>query len=206
MSSHRDLTKELNSKVAASNASDLTARPQIELGEDLVHQHTEILLKGALGLGFAVNDAQELVQSVWLTFFEVQSKFQGRSHVRTFLFGILYNKAKEKRRADKRLVPDEKIEELLNAHFDERGHWNSALVDPERFLQATQTKKLIEDCLDGLPLAQRMAFYLREIDEHETSDICKILNVTVTNLGVILFRAKTRLRECIEHKANREEL
>lgn len=206
MSNQRDLTKEINIKVAASNASDQAAKPKIELCEDLVHQHTEILLKGALGLGFAVNDAQELVQSVWLTFFEIQSKFQGRSHIRTFLFGILYNKAKEKRREDTRLVPDEKIEELLNSHFDERGHWNSALLDPERFLQASQTKKLIENCLDGLPLAQRMAFYLREIDERETPDICNILKVTVTNLGVILFRAKTRLRECIEHKANREEL
>ncbi|PIP95766.1 MAG: RNA polymerase subunit sigma, partial [Bdellovibrio sp. CG22_combo_CG10-13_8_21_14_all_39_27] len=31
-------------------------------------------------------------------------------------------------------------------------------------------------------------------------DICKILDVTTTNLGVLLYRAKNRLRECVETK------
>lgn len=177
-----------------------------ELSEALVHEYTEALLKGALSLGFSVDDGKDLVQSVWTTFFENKSKFEGRSHIRTFLFGILYNKAHERRRETKRLIPDDQIENLVDSHFDERGRWRSPPMDPERFLQATQTMQLIEDCIDGLPLNQRMAFCLREIDEHGTSDICKILDVTVTNLGVILFRAKARLRECIEHKAkNREE-
>lgn len=201
------IQNKLNIGAVSSQSEDQSAAPVVELSETIVHEYTEALLKGALGLGFPIEDARDLVQSVWATFFEIQSRFEGRSHVRTFLFGILYNKAREKRREDKRLVPDEKIEELVDSHFDERGRWRSPPLDPERFLQATQTMKLIEDCLDGLPLAQRMAFCLREIDDHGTSDICKILDVTVTNLGVILFRAKARLRECIEHKVKgREEL
>jgi len=74
-------------------------------------------------------------------------------------------------------------------------------LDPERFMQATQAMETIDDCLKHLPIAQRMAFCMREIDEHGTSDICKILEVSTTNLGVMLFRAKARLRECIERKA-----
>ncbi len=190
--------------VSAPSPGSATSRTS-DLSESLVHEYTESLLKGALGLGFSIDDARDLVQSVWATFFEIQSKFEGRSHIRTFLFGILYNKAKERRREDKRLVPDEKIDELVDSHFDERGRWRSPPLDPERFLQATQAMKLIEECLDGLPLTQRMAFCLREIDDHGTPDICKILNISVTNLGVVLFRAKARLRECIEHKAKGRE-
>ncbi len=194
-------------KSVSSLEADKPTVSTLRLSEPLVREYTAALFKGALGLGFLEQGARDLVQSVWVTFFEIQSKFEGRSHVRTFLFGILYNKAREKRREDKRLIPDEDIEQLVDSHFDERGRWRSPPLDPEKFLQAAQTMKLIEECLDGLPLAQRMAFCLREIDEHGTSDICKILDVTVTNLGVILFRAKARLRECIEHKVkDREEL
>ncbi len=87
------------SNLNLNNADEsVNTNPSIALSESLVHEYTESLLKGALSLGFIQQEAQDLVQSVWLTFFEVQSKFKGKSHVRTFLFGILYNKAKEKRR------------------------------------------------------------------------------------------------------------
>ena len=45
-----------------------------------------------------------------------------------------------------------------------------------------------------------MAFVLREIEELETEEICKILDVTRTNIGVLLHRARNRLRECLETK------
>jgi len=169
--------------------------------EDLVRDYTESLLKGALSLGFPIDDAKDLVQSVWLTFFAAGDKFEGRSQLSTFLFGILYNKAKERRRTDDRQVPDEQIDKLVDSYFDERGRWSKPPIDPERFMQASQTMTTIEKCLEILPVSQRMAFCLREIDEHGSSDICKILDVTSTNLGVLLFRAKAKLGECIERKA-----
>mgnify|MGYP000520267280 CR=1 FL=1 len=173
--------------------------------EELVHAYTEPLLKGALALGFPLDEAKDLIQTLWLTFMEVRATFQGRSHIRTFLFGILYNKAKEKRRYDPKLVADDKIEDLVNSYFDERGRWIKPPKDPERFLQASQTMRIIEDCIDALPFNQRTAFCLREIDDHGSDDICKIMDITGANLGVILFRAKARLRECIERKAQGKE-
>lgn len=172
-----------------------------DLSEELVHEYTEALLKGALSLGFPLEEARDLVQSVWLTYFSKPSQFEGRSHIRTFLFGILYNKAREKRRQDRRLIADEHIEQLVDSHFDEKGRWTKPPINPEQFLQASQTMELIEGCLDWLPLKHRMAFCLREMEEESTSSICKILEITTTNLGVILFRAKARLRECLEEKA-----
>ncbi len=48
-----------------------------------------------------------------------------------------------------------------------------------------------------------MAFLLREVEELDTEEICNILEVTRTNLGVLLHRARTRLRECLEAKGIR---
>lgn len=167
--------------------------------ESVVRSYTDHLYKGALGLGFDSHLARELVQNVWVTFFDVVPNFQAKSHVRTFLFGILYNKASELRREQKRNDHDP-IDDVVESRFDINGKWIRPPIDPEKFVAATETMDLIEKCLEGLPLSQRMAFCLKEIDDHGTSDICKILNVTVTNLGVLLYRARNRLRECIEGK------
>jgi RNA polymerase sigma-70 factor (ECF subfamily) len=45
-----------------------------------------------------------------------------------------------------------------------------------------------------------MAFTLREVEGLESNEICKILDVTRTNLGVLLHRARTWLRRCLEMK------
>jgi len=169
--------------------------------ETVVRAYTETLYRGALGLGFNEQTAEELVQQVWNTFFDVVPNFEGRSHVRTFIFGILYNKASEMRRELKRYETTDNIEETMNSRFAADGKWAKPPIDPEQFLLASETLELIQNCLDALPVTQRMAFCLKEIDDHGSSDICKILGVTVTNLGVLMYRARNRLRECIENKA-----
>jgi len=84
----------------------------------LVHAYTQQLFRASLGLGFDHTGAQELVQSVWTTFFDVSSRFQGKSHIRTFIFGILYNKASELRRDYSRFDSKDPVEDILEARFD----------------------------------------------------------------------------------------
>ena len=54
--------------------------------------------------------------------------------------------------------------------------------------------------METLPDRHRVAFTLREVEGFDTGDVCKILEVSANNLGVILFRARNRLRECLEAK------
>lgn len=168
--------------------------------EQVVRAYTEHLYRAALGMGFDQPNARELVQSVFAVFFESVVTFEGRSQVRTYLFGILYNKASETRREERKIDQTDPVEEVLERRFDAHGHWIKPPVSPEQFVLATETVGLIEKCLEGLPSQQRLAFYLKEVDEESSPDICKILGVTVTNLGVLLYRARNRLRECIEGK------
>ncbi len=171
--------------------------------EAVVRLHTGHLYKACLGLGFQNFEAEDITQSVWITFFDVVAQFEGRSSLRTFLFGILYNKASEYRKQNKRAESTENIEEVIDEHFNKHGHWISSHspLSPDKFLESAQTMSLISKCLEFLPLNQKMAFILKEIDEEMTETICNILNVTSTNLGVLLFRARNQLRECIERKS-----
>ncbi len=59
-------------------------------------------------------------------------------------------------------------------------------------------------CLDAAPLRQTLAFILREVEELSTEDICNVLGITRTNLGVMLHRIRNRVRECLESKGVQE--
>jgi len=168
---------------------------------EVVKAYTQDLLKASKGLGFSYPMDEELVQNVWVTFFDIVKNFQGKSHIKTFIFGILYNKASELRRDNSKFDKTDPIEEFMDKKFDKNGSWIQPPIDPEQFYSSSQVMSLIQKCIDALPMSQRMAFCLKEIDGHISSEICNILELSVTNLGVVLFRAKNRLRECIEAKS-----
>ena len=171
--------------------------------QNVIRSYSKHLLKTCFGLGFSQSEAEDIVQSVWETFFDVIHNFEGRSSIRTFLFGILYNKSSEFRRQNKRFSVTENLEEIIDSHFDQNGKWVPAQtpISPDRFLESSQTLELISKCLELLPLNQKMAFLLKEIEEERSENICNNLEISVSNLGVLLFRARNQLRECIESKS-----
>ena len=167
---------------------------------EAVNDHARPLLRAARGMGFAQQESEDLVQDVFTTFLERLDSFEGRSQLRTWLFGILHRKALERRRAsimDDRMDP---IDEVFESRFDAKGNWTRPPADLERLMLSKEIGELIRGCMDGLPVNQREAFVLREVEGLETGEICKILDVSITNFGVLMHRARTRLRECLEAK------
>ncbi len=158
------------------------------------------ILRAAHGAGLGPQRAEEVTQATFATFIEKVEQFEGRSHVRTWLFGILYKKIAEARRQLQREVQMDDIEDVVERQFNPDGSWVSPPQPPDLQLYRTEVRKLIEDCLEVVPTQQRMAFVLREVEELGTEEICKILGVTRTNLGVLLYRVRNRLRECLGTK------
>lgn len=167
---------------------------------EAVREHARPLMRAAKGMGFPGPEAEDLIQDVFTTFLERLDRFEGRSQLRTWLFGILHHKVMERRRAS--LVDDrmDSIDETFESRFDQHGKWARPPADIERLMLSKEIGEVIQECMKGLPASQREAFVLREVEELETAEICKILEVTVTNIGVLMHRARIRLRECLEGK------
>jgi RNA polymerase sigma-70 factor (ECF subfamily) len=159
--------------------------------------------RAARGAGLTEHQAEEVTQAVFVTFVETAHRFEGRSKVRTWLFGILYRKLQEARRGFAKERKHDDIDDVFESRFDETGHWSQPPVGADAFLEGEEVLGQIHDCLEETPERQRLAFTLREVEELETKEICKILDVTATNLGVMLFRARNRLRDCLEAKGIR---
>jgi len=168
--------------------------------EAVVHAYLSQILRAARGAGLNPQQAEEVTQATFVTFIETAPRFEGRSHVRTWLFGILYKKIAEARRNFRRDRQMEDIEEVVERRFRPDGNWMHPPRPVDLQLQQKEIREGIQGCLDTVPPKQRMAFVFREIEGLSTGEICKILEVTDTNLGVLLYRARNRLRECLETK------
>ncbi len=181
-------------RIRARDPEALQAVVQAYLGQ---------ILRAARGAGLDASRAEDVTQATFATFIEKAQEFEGRSHVRTWLFGILYNKIAEARREVRRDAPMDDIDDVVEQRFDAYGSW----ARPPRPLEAevydSEVRERVKDCLEAAPTPQRLAFVLREVEGLTPEEICKILEVTRTNLGVLLHRVRSRLRDCLEAKGVR---
>lgn len=169
-----------------------------------VRNHARPLFRSARAMGFSEDEAEDLVQDVFVTFLEKIDSFEGRSELRTWLIGILHRKAMAQRRQRSTDRRCDSLDDILESRFDTRGNWIKPPADLERLFESQRAGELIRGCMEKLPANQRAVFVLREIEGLETPEICKILEVTVTNMGVLFHRARTRLRECLESSGKGE--
>ena len=161
------------------------------------------LLRAARAAGLPPEAAEDAVQSVFLLFITKANQYDGRASVQTWLFGMLFNKIAEWRRATAREQAAVDIEAIMDARFDRQGNWVRPPRMPDADAAADQLLRWLDKCLEALPERRRSAFVLREIEQLQADEICKILEVSRNNLGVLLFRARNAVRECLETKGIR---
>ena len=187
----------------AADASDFVARfrerdPAII--QTLARLYLRQIFRAARGAGLDTPRAEDVVQSTFTTLIETAPRFEGRSHIRTWLFGILYRKIAETRRDITKEQGTDDIDEVIESRFKPNGAWLRPPRPIEAEIEAGEIRKAIATCLEDVLTSQRMAFVLREVEGFSTEEICKILEVTRTNFGVLIYRARNRLRECLEAK------
>ncbi len=168
---------------------------------EVVNAYTTHLYKAGMGMGISEEKVQDICHNTWATFFEILPRFEGRSHVRTFLFGIFYNKCSEAYRQNGKFEKADPIEEVMESRFKDNDHWSNPISEPERYVNQAQMIDIIEKCMEGLPVQQKAAFSLKVVEQRSTEEVCNILDVTNTNLRQLLYRGKNRLRECVEKMA-----
>jgi RNA polymerase sigma-70 factor (ECF subfamily) len=149
--------------------------------------------------------AEDMVQETLLAAIQGRDRFEGRSSERTWLVGILKHKILDHIRRKNREIPVTEVvgpDESIDVLFDERGKWKygpSAWADdPELSVTEKEFWTAFIRCLEKLPGHLGQVFALRELEGFERSEIRNLLGLTSTNLGVILHRARMRLRRCLE--------
>lgn len=154
--------------------------------------------------------AEDAVQEALLGAFRHAQAFAGRAAYKTWVFAILKNKIADLLRKNQRLVNVSSLSQsegdgLEETLFNRWGMWHRderpvAWSSPEVGTEDSQFWRIFEACLDDLPPNQGRVFMMREFVDLESSEICTELDISVSNLNVLLYRARLRLRECLENK------
>lgn len=149
--------------------------------------------------------AEDVVQETLLAALEGKSAFSGRSQLKTWAVSILRNKIVDHLRRGARdgVLPfvDEQGDEDFDALFDGSGHWQEApgdWGDPAAVLEQRGFYDVLELCMQALPENLARVFTMREVLGFETEEICKELKMSSSNCWVVLYRARMRLRECLQ--------
>jgi len=182
-----------------------------------VDLHGDALYRFAILRVKDTGTAEDLVQETFLSALRATAPFKNESSQRTWLVGILKHKIVDHFRKNtvevlaSDLAPWEEEDDV--EYFDRRGHWKRPVQawkdSPDELVENKEFWKTFQSCLSGLPEAHRRAFTLREIDGTKSEEICEILAISPANLWVMLHRARSRLRKCLDAKwfgADRKEV
>jgi RNA polymerase sigma-70 factor (ECF subfamily) len=151
--------------------------------------------------------ADEVVQEAWFSAMRALPKFERRSKLKTWLMRIVANEAKTRLRRENRQVSlDVMLEpdDTMDSRFDSKGHWQNNPLDwdgdsPEALLSSDELLDCIDDMIATLPDLQSATLNLRERQGYSLVEICNILDVSESNVRVLLHRARNRVFRCIEH-------
>jgi RNA polymerase sigma-70 factor (ECF subfamily) len=168
--------------------------------EAAVRECLPSLLRTALAAGLPRDRAEDAVQKTLVVLVRRAADYDGRARVRTWLHGILLNSIRAEWRDARRQNEYDDIDAVVDRRFDASGMWSRPPRGPEAALARGELLEQLGACLNALPERQRVAFSLREVEGFATEEVCNILGVSANNLGVLLFRARNRLRECLESK------
>lgn len=171
-----------------------------------VDEHGDALFRFALLRVKDINVAEDLVQETMLSALKGIDRFKGGSSLRTWLVGILKHKIIDHFRrnrpeilsSDLATMENETEEERLDRSMQRNRGFSEWKESPIKLLENKDFWNAFTHCLDGLSENHRRAFTMREIDGIKGDEICKILDITSTNLWVILHRARGKLRGCLE--------
>jgi RNA polymerase sigma-70 factor (ECF subfamily) len=180
-------------------------KPRRASVEAWVDAHGDILYRYALARVGRPDVAEDLVQETFVAALRSAERFRGESSERTWLIGILRHKFLDWRRRQSRqpmVGAGADTDELIEQWFDERGWWRKPpqkwTVDPDSLVDEEEFWKVFQECLSGVPERVGQAFAMRVIDETPSEEVCKALEISATNLWVMLHRARARLRKCLE--------
>jgi RNA polymerase sigma-70 factor (TIGR02943 family) len=174
--------------------------------QSLIDAHGDALYRFALVRVRDKDAAEDLVQETFLAALQGTYRESGPTAERRWMIGIMKHKVIDYFRRTSREPIQQADPSGLAAEdtFLDDGHWKPEAApmqawteQPDRLIERRQFWEALAGCMDRLPPRAAQVFTLRELDELDTDQICELLQLTPTNFGVILYRARKQLRDCL---------
>jgi RNA polymerase sigma-70 factor (ECF subfamily) len=172
----------------------LLARAEVPAFAELYQEHFDFVWRSARRLGVGEAAIEDFVQEVFVIVHRQLAGFEGRSQLRTWLYGIVLRAVREHHRVAQRVDRRRGFasEDAHEARPDER-----AL--PDERLALAQALHILERVLEEMPLERREVFVMSELEQMTIPEICAL---TGEKLNTVYSRLRLA-REEFERSAAR---
>jgi RNA polymerase sigma-70 factor (ECF subfamily) len=157
--------------------------------------------------------AEDLVQDTFLSAYRARESFLNQATVKTWLTSILKRKIidyyRKKSTQNEINIFDKNTDDDFMNHFFENesgnsGHWTEGAAPKEwngnfqTNLERNEFNEILKNCLGKLTPKLSAVFTLKNMDDMDSDEICRELDISPSNYWVMMHRAKLQLRECIQ--------
>jgi len=148
--------------------------------------------------------SKDLVQDTFFAGLKAMENFQGKASERTWLISILKRKIIDHYRKINSAKGKAEVKMNFYSDGEREGEWIEERVpsnwaaEIDKQIENEELKEALEKCITALPEKYSIVFKLKTIEQFDTEEICKELDITSSNLWVIIHRARTQLRRCME--------
>ncbi len=152
----------------------------------------------------SVDDAEDIVQDTYIKALDKLHTFRGESTLKTWLFTIASNLAKDNLRAQRRWVENvtdiTKEAALSNKEFFQEA-MHIRMNSPNGQYEAKEHIAFCFTCISkSLPLEQQLCVLLKEVYEFKVSEIAIILNTTEAMVKYYLHTGRSKMINIFEGK------
>ena len=183
-------------KIAMSSNHDLNYIESIRQGNKnaysfLVDKYKHKVYKLAIGILKEDAEAQDAAQVVFVKAYEKLWQFKGESGFATWLFRITYNECISRKRSASPLNNATDVHNQ-NLIVDQKKSVYDEVVNADRRIY-------INKCLKKLPEKERELIVLYYFNQLSIEEIATIVDKSVTNIKTILFRARKKMLDLLQH-------
>ncbi|NVK28676.1 MAG: sigma-70 family RNA polymerase sigma factor [Flavobacteriia bacterium] len=173
-----------------------------------VDEYGDLLFRFAYQRTSSRETAEDLVQETLLSAFKSLDTFKEEASDKTWLMRILRNKIIDFYRKTRTRQSEDEVsqrkEVSLDAFFDETGGWipdkrpEPWSERPDEVVERGQLGDALNGCIENLKGKGASAFRMKYLEDEDSEEICKVLDITPSNYWVLIHRAKLQLRDCLD--------
>ena len=162
--------------------------------EELLSRYSAKAFSLATRLTGTPEDAEEVLQDVFITVYRKIGGFEGKSAFSSWFYRVTVNCALMKLRK-RRQTPAVSLEEMIEITHESPVAKVTANNDGLQATTRSEVSDALDDAIKALPDDYRPVFVLRDIDGLTSREVAKMLDLTVPAVKSRLHRSRLMLRK-----------
>ncbi len=169
-----------------------------EYFQQLYGQYKKKVLNTALNMVQNLEDAEEIMQDVFVELYFNLHNFRGESALGTWIYRIAVNKSLDFIKKKKRKKRFGWLTQLFDPESGRELHVISDFVHPGIQMENQENMALLFSHIDKLPEKQKTALILSTVEQLSYEEISKVMETSISSVESLLFRARQNLKKNLE--------